>query len=221
MEYTKILKLSKPSYDDDVDVQVINKNMDILDNKIGDLPYLPLAGGTMKGDIMIPYNTGKGIKQDETHFIMFNGTNFKGVTKQTLSIKSDRFKFYCPSSREFVVDDTGVWYNGDIIPQILNNSLTDFGGNITLSNGLKLQWGKVNTVGVIGTVQHITFTSPMKNNKYCVFISKSNGDKLQPENLGGEWWSATFNFKTTGFEVACDQTATGSYVFWLAIGRGE
>ena len=39
MEYTKNLNLSKPSYDDDVDVQVLNNNMDILDDKIGTLPY--------------------------------------------------------------------------------------------------------------------------------------------------------------------------------------
>ena len=34
MEYTQNLKLSKPSYDDDVDVQVLNNNMDILDSNI-------------------------------------------------------------------------------------------------------------------------------------------------------------------------------------------
>ena len=34
MQYTKNLQLSKPSYDDDVDIQVLNNNMDILDNEV-------------------------------------------------------------------------------------------------------------------------------------------------------------------------------------------
>ena len=37
MEYTKNLKLSKPSYDDDVDVQVLNNNSDILDDFVANL----------------------------------------------------------------------------------------------------------------------------------------------------------------------------------------
>lgn len=37
MEYTNNLKLSKPSYDDDVDIQVLNNNMDIIDNKFDSL----------------------------------------------------------------------------------------------------------------------------------------------------------------------------------------
>lgn len=40
MEYTKNLKLSKPSYDDDVDIQIINTNMDVLDDNISKLDYV-------------------------------------------------------------------------------------------------------------------------------------------------------------------------------------
>lgn len=66
MEYTTKYKLSKPTYDDDVDIQVLNKNFDIIDSKlqsvsvtdntlhIGDnnypLNFLPLTGGTVTGD---------------------------------------------------------------------------------------------------------------------------------------------------------------------------
>lgn len=32
MDYTKNYNLSKPTYDDDVDIQILNKNMDILDD---------------------------------------------------------------------------------------------------------------------------------------------------------------------------------------------
>lgn len=40
MDYTKNLKLSKPSYDDDVDIQIINTNMDMLDDNIYNLDYV-------------------------------------------------------------------------------------------------------------------------------------------------------------------------------------
>ena len=40
MDYTKNLKLSKPSYDDDVDIQIINTNMDMLDDNISKLDYV-------------------------------------------------------------------------------------------------------------------------------------------------------------------------------------
>lgn len=77
MDYTKNLKLYKPSYDDDVDIKIINANMDMLDDNISNLDYvknvqtdnngltftkkdntqinvplnyLSLTGGTVKGD---------------------------------------------------------------------------------------------------------------------------------------------------------------------------
>lgn len=80
MDYTKNLKLSKPSYDDDVDIKIINTNMDMLDDNISNLDYvknvqtdnggltftkkdnsqiqvplnyLPLTGGTVTGNTEI------------------------------------------------------------------------------------------------------------------------------------------------------------------------
>lgn len=66
MEYTTKYKLSKPTYDDDVDIQVINNNFDIIDSKLQSvsvvdntlhvddnsypLNFLPLTGGTVTGD---------------------------------------------------------------------------------------------------------------------------------------------------------------------------
>lgn len=91
MDYTKNLKLSKPSYDDDVDIKIINTNMDILDDNISNLDYvknvqtdnngltftkkddsqiqvplnyLPLTGGTVTGNTEITgtlTNNGKDI----------------------------------------------------------------------------------------------------------------------------------------------------------------
>lgn len=40
MDYTKNLRLSKPSYDDDVDIKIINTNMDMLDDNISNLDYV-------------------------------------------------------------------------------------------------------------------------------------------------------------------------------------
>lgn len=83
MDYTKNLKLSKPSYDDDVDIQIINTNMDMLDDNISKLDYvknvqtdnngltftkkdnsqiqvplnyLPLTGGNLTGNITVQNN---------------------------------------------------------------------------------------------------------------------------------------------------------------------
>lgn len=66
MEYTTKYKLSKPTYDDDVDIQALNKNFDIIDSKLQSvsvsdntlhvddnnypLNFLPLTGGTVTGD---------------------------------------------------------------------------------------------------------------------------------------------------------------------------
>lgn len=62
MDYTKNLKLSKPSYDDDVDIQIINTNMDIIDENINNIDlspyalkkdYLPLTGGNITGELTV------------------------------------------------------------------------------------------------------------------------------------------------------------------------
>ena len=73
--YTNNLNLIKPSYDDDIDVQDLNNNMDVLDTQVNAIkevndtqdtrltalenktyPYLPLTGGTVTGDLNV---TGK------------------------------------------------------------------------------------------------------------------------------------------------------------------
>ena len=69
MEYTKKYKLSKPTYDDDVDIKVINNNMDIIDGKLQNvsmidntlhidnnsypLNFLPLTGGNLTGELTV------------------------------------------------------------------------------------------------------------------------------------------------------------------------
>lgn len=223
MDYTKNYKLSKPSYDDDVDVQVLNNNMDILDNnlqsttnKLGE--YLPLLGGTMKGYIKLPYGTG--LKLDEDHFIEFNTTSNGGVVLPTLKTKADRFKFYCPNGKEFVIDDTGASLDGD---KFILDSYTNLGwhaGYVKLSTGLCIQWGYVNPKGSTYNVQHATFQTPMLNPQYAVVTSRSFGVNNKPASVEMRWGSATFNLTTTGFDIVCaEPSAYGHTEFWLAIGR--
>lgn len=83
MKYTTNYNLYKPDYDDTIDVDFLNKNMDVLDNQIngldyvqnvntsdnglmfikrnGDtipvpLDYLPITGGNLTGDVTIKNN---------------------------------------------------------------------------------------------------------------------------------------------------------------------
>lgn len=227
MEKTTNYKLYKPSYDDDVDIQILNNNMDILDDNIkrnNDKfnEYLPLIGGTMKGDIKLPYNNsnrnGLHSTRSDQDYLTFVNTIFKGVSLPTLATRSERFKFYTPSNREFVVDDSGAWYNGDKIPQILSESLAPTHGYVKLSNGLALHWGYVLAGANDGNVQHVTFETPMKNKNYIVFTSKSNYENGKPPVASGEWYSATYNYTSTGFDVICDSNDISKFWFWFAIG---
>lgn len=226
MDYTKNLNLSKPSYDDDVDVQVLNNNMDILDNNLQRTNdkmngYLPLAGGTMKGNIMVPYDIGLQLGQTGTDgFIHFNTTSLNNVVLPTLKMKADRFKFYCPDGKEFVVDDTGAWFNGDSLIRDLWTETGWHAGYTKLSTKTLIQWGYVNPTDSAGNVQHVTFQTPFVNPQYAVVVSKSNGTSGKPVGGAGDWWSATYNFTTTGFDIICDQKSYGHTVFWIAIGRG-
>lgn len=87
MEYTTKWKLSKPTYDDDVDIQVLNNNFDIIDGKLQTvsvsdntlhvddnnypLNFLPLTGGTVTGDTEF---TGKLTNNGKDVGKMFNGS---------------------------------------------------------------------------------------------------------------------------------------------------
>lgn len=218
MEYTKNLRLSKPSYDDDVDIQVLNNNMDILDGKVGELPYLPLSGGTIQGNIKVPYNVG--LWYNATNYLNFYNTIFNGVEKDTVLLKGDRFKYSAPSGKEFVVDNTGVWFDND---NVILDSYTEIGwhsGYVKLSTGLCIQWGYVNPQGSTYNVQHATFKTPMLNAQYAVVTSRSFGVDNKPTNVEMRWGSATFNLTTTGFDIVCaEPSAYGHTEFWLAIGR--
>lgn len=226
MEYTKNLRLSKPSYDDDVDIQVLNNNMDLLDEKVGNLPYLPLSGGSMTGNIKLPYNTWTGLHSTRSvseerlnDVVCFANTTLNG-TLPSLVTRSGRFVFYTPSDKAFWIDDTGLWFDKD---EVITDSYTEIGwhsGYVKLSTGLCIQWGYVNPQGSTYNVQHATFKTPMLNSQYAVVTSRSFGVDNKPSSVEMRWGSATFNLTTTGFDIICaDPSAYGHTEFWVAIGR--
>lgn len=223
MEKTTNYKLYKPSYDDDVDIQIINNNMDILDDNLkrnNDKfnQYLPLSGGTMQGNITLPYNVGQGIKYNASNWIEFNETSFNTVKKTTLSTKADRFKFYTPSGKEFVIDDTGSWFDNDALIRDTLTNIEDFTGYLKLSTGVIMQWGFVNPSTSDGNIQHVTLKTPMPTPNYVVLTSRSNytqnikPDQDVPSN------NATFNCTKTGFDILCARSSRGQAVFWFVIG---
>lgn len=223
MEKTTNYKLYKPSYDDDVDIQILNNNMDILDDNLKRnndkfKQYLPLSGGTMQGDITLPYNVGQGIKYNASNWIEFNETSFNTVKKTTLSTKADRFKFYTPSGKEFVIDDTGSWFGNDALIRDTLTNIEDFTGYVKLSTGVIMQWGFVNPSTSDGNIQHVTLKTPMPTPNYVVLTSRSNytqnikPDQDVPSN------NATFNCTKTGFDILCARSSRGQAVFWFVIG---
>ena len=227
MEYTKNLRLSKPSYDDDVDIQVLNNNMDMLDEKVGNLPYLPLAGGTMNGDIKLPYNTWAGlhstrsVSEDRLNDVVcFADTNLNG-TLPSLVTRSARFVFYTPSDKAFWIDNSGAWFDNDALIRDKYTDLQDFVGYTKLSTGITMQWGFVNPTNSDGNIQHVTLKTPMPTPNYVVFTSRSNytqnikPDQDVPSN------NATFNLTRTGFDILCARSSRGQAVFWFVIGGQE
>lgn len=232
MDYTKNYRLSKPSYNDDVDIQVLNNNMDILDNNLQSTTnklreYLPLTGGTMKGDIKLPYNTWSGLHstRPETDarlndVVCFANTTFNNNSLASVVLRSNRFVYYTPSDKAFRIDDTGAFYDGDAIIRDVYTNLTEFAGYVKLSNGLLMQWGFVTPNGSTYNIQHATLHQPMFNSSYVVFTSRSYYTGNRPNNNENRWGSVTFNFTTTGFDICCaEPSAYGTTEFWLAIGR--
>lgn len=219
MKKTTNYKLYKPSYDDDVDIQILNNNMDILDDNLKRnndkfSQYLPLSGGTMQGDIMLPNE--RAMRYDPNTCIKFIIQN----ELKTIRLEGEQLFFNTPNDRQFKVDDTGLNFDGD---NVILDSYTDIGwhaGYVKLSTGLCIQWGYVTPRGSTYNVQHATFQTPMLNPQYAVVTSRSFGVDNKPSSIEMRWGSATFNLTTTGFDIVCaEPSAYGRTEFWIAIGR--
>lgn len=98
MDYTKNLKLSKPSYDDDVDIQIINKNMDILDDNISNLDYV------------------KNVQTDN------NGLTFTKKDNSTIKIPLDYWKLTGGSVKGNTEFTGKLTNNGKIVCQLFDGS---------------------------------------------------------------------------------------------------
>lgn len=242
MEYTKNLKLSKPSYDDDVDIQVLNNNMDIIDNKISNVRnYLPLTGGTMTGNITLPFEIG--LNYDSNHWLNFDTTSFKGVRDTTLCTKANRFKFYTPSSKEFVIQDDGVYWNGKSLltaddkgdMSVIKESNLSYGTGYTkLNNGLLLQWGYFNptTAGsnlgddgsgdstATAVTYKVTLPLPFADTGYAVFTNRSNTTEDNVAYLSSKDGCLTTKFTTTSFYCGAFPKKYNKTIQWFAIGKG-
>lgn len=230
MEQTTNYKLYKPSYDDDVDIHILNNNMDILDDNLKRNhdkfdQYLQLSGGTMQGDIKLPYNTWVGLRSTRSasderldDVLCFANTTNNSVQLPSIVLRSDRLSYYTPSDKMFAVDDTGVWFNNDALIRDLYTNIEDFRGYLKLSTGVIMQWGFVNPSGSDGNIQHVTLKTPMSTPNYAVFTSRSNytqnikPDQDVPSN------NATFNLTRTGFDILCARSSRGQAVFWFVIG---
>lgn len=81
MDYTKNLKLSKPSYDDDVDIQIINTNMDMLDDNISNLDYVKNVTTDNNG-LTFTKKDNSQIKVP-LNYLKLTGGNVKGDTEFT------------------------------------------------------------------------------------------------------------------------------------------
>lgn len=230
MEKTTNYKLYKPSYDDDVDIQILNNNMDILDDNLkrnNDKfnQYLPLSGGTMQGDIKLPHNTWTGLHSTRSvsderlnDVVCFANTTLNGTQLPSLVGRSERFTFYTPSDKMFCVDDTGAWFDNDALICDRYTSIQDFIGYIKLSTGVIMQWGFVNPSGNDGNIQHVTLQTPMPTPNYVVFTSRSNYTQNIKPDRDVSSNNATFNLTRTGFDILCARSSRGQVVFWFVIG---
>lgn len=220
MQYTTNLKLSKPSYDDDVDIQIINNNMDIIDDRIKkaseiDLSqyalkkdYLPLAGGTMTGNIQLGNLIGLLFSNKSS--INFSNTD----EKETLNMSAD--KLNCSiGGKPFVIEGDSITYDGNDL--IIASKGTNF---VKLSNGLTFQWGFIDVRTGVSYLDTITLNTPMTTNNYIVVVSRDTKEALdlsESANVFGDY-VYTRSHTTTNFQAIIRQPRIRTPYSWLVIG---
>lgn len=217
MKQTTNYKLYKPSYDDDVDIQILNNNMDILDDnlkrnfdKFGQ--YLPLSGGTMQGDIKLPNE--RAIRYDPNTCIKFIIQN----DLKTIRLEGEQLSFNTSNNKHFKIDDTGASFDGDKVITDLYTDIRDFIGYVKLSTGVIMQWGFVNSSTSDGKIQHVTLNTPMPTPNYAVQLSRSNYTQNITPNMNTPANTASFNCTKTAFDIISPRSDRGDVVFWFVIG---
>lgn len=220
MKYTTNYNLYKPDYDDIIDVDFLNKNMDVLDNQIkkaGDIDlsryalkkdYLPLVGGAMKGNIQLPELIGLmfGAKSN------LNFSNSGG--NETLNINADKLNCNI-AGKPFTIVGNSITYDGNDL--IIASKGTNF---VKLSNGLTFQWGFIEKPDKATWVNAVTLPTPMNTNNYVVVCSRDSLNDADittyPDRFGD--YAVSSAHTVTSFMLSLYQVNMRSGYSWLAIG---
>lgn len=124
MKYTNNFKLYKPDYDDTIDIDFINKNMDTLDNQLGNLNYiktvstsnhtlkfitnlnetinvplnyLPSSGGNINGTLTVNGNELLTVVEKGSNYIKYSdGTAFIFDKISGISASSGTYTYPIP-----------------------------------------------------------------------------------------------------------------------------
>lgn len=139
---TSNLKLNKPTYDNVADIEALNENSDILDAEITNVKnsYLPLAGGTVTGNIVTAIS-GALMRDVNNGYLSISGGNKHGVSNKTgalielmgkdYSTNGGSFRIYANdsnnSSNLFGTPVGGLKWNG--------NDIFHSGNTVPIANG--------------------------------------------------------------------------------------
>lgn len=193
MEYTKNLRLSKPSYDDDVDVQILNNNMNILDDeseKIA-MTYIKSLVTTTHGIVATKGNN----VQENLSFITDNYTD--DDTNKVLNLRT---------LKQFLGEGA-----------IISSKLTK-NGYIKFANGFIIQWGETWFPGSYSRYVDVTLNTPCD-----VFVALSTDSIESVTTSGIAYsiaWNSGFskNNKTSIRFLANEDTTTGNFT-WACFGK--
>ncbi len=190
--YTEHYKLVKPSYDEDIDVQVINNNMDAIDNTINGLDFVQNAFTNESG---LHFNKHDGSVIDvPLDYLKLTGGNVTG---------------------DITVNDAPVVY-------IVDTVTTDTQTSVKLSNGTLIQYGTIDNTGTVNIMLTYTFATPFIDSSYLVFTTingdRQDAEGAKPNaSLDISAYISRAKKTPTSCVMQCDDWSLGINV--LAIGK--
>lgn len=190
--FTEHYKLVKPSYDEDIDIQVINNNMDALDNTINGLDFVQTA---FTNDSGLHLNKRDGSIVDiPLDYLKLTGGNVTG---------------------DITVNDAPVVY-------IVDTVTTDTQTSVKLSNGTLIQYGTIDNTGTVNIMLTYTFATPFIDSSYLVFTTingdRWDAEGAKPNtSLDISAYISRAKKTPTSCVMQCDDWSLGINV--LAIGK--
>lgn len=154
MKYTNNFNLYKPDYDDTIDIDFLNKNMDTLDNQLGNLNYiknvstsnhtlkfitnlnetiniplnyLPVTGGNIDGTLTVNGNDLLTVVDKGANYIKYSdGTAFVFDKVSNISASSGTYTYPIPLSTIATVTTsrTGNGSGYCVVKDVTGTSLT-------------------------------------------------------------------------------------------------